>query len=94
MAANNKLYILFFYLVSWLSSIATAQDCTTDGLCDTHERCPVWAAEGECFRATAYMEQHCPASCKEAELTRQRGLGPDECGDLHERCSIWATAGK
>ena len=75
----------------------TAQECTSDGSCDKHERCPVWASEGECLRSKAYMAEHCPASCKEqgnvGSNKQKRVLGPDDCDDLHERCSLWAAAG-
>jgi hypothetical protein len=33
----------------WVPTI-TAQECANDGVCDTHERCVVWKAEGECYR--------------------------------------------
>jgi hypothetical protein len=33
----------------WAPTI-TAQECAKDGVCDTHERCAVWKAEGECYR--------------------------------------------
>lgn len=80
---------------SLLLPVASAQACTKDGACDKHERCPVWAGEGECLRSKAYMSEHCPASCQAPDATDrpQRALKPDECGDLHERCALWAQSG-
>ena len=31
-------------MMIWLT-VASAQECTKDGRCDTHERCPIWANE-------------------------------------------------
>lgn len=31
-------------MMIWLS-VSSAQECTKDGRCDTHERCPIWANE-------------------------------------------------
>ncbi|GKY95435.1 hypothetical protein MPSEU_000505000 [Mayamaea pseudoterrestris] len=84
-----------------LLSVVSGQECTKDGACDKHERCSVWAEEGECLRSTAYMQEHCPASCQllqqalgSDEEKTQRVLEPNECEDLHERCSLWAIAGE
>lgn len=33
-----------------LSGQSSGQECASDGSCDTHERCPVWRDEGECYR--------------------------------------------
>ena len=34
--------LLLIAVMLWLT-VASAQECTKDGLCDTHERCPIWA---------------------------------------------------
>jgi hypothetical protein len=41
-------YILGVLLVA---DPVLGQDCAANGACDTHERCPVWRAEGECIRS-------------------------------------------
>jgi hypothetical protein len=41
--------ILALASLLWAPTI-TAQECAKDGVCDTHERCAVWKAEGECYR--------------------------------------------
>jgi hypothetical protein len=35
-------------------ALAAAQDCTSDGLRDKHERCRVWKDEGECYKNEVY----------------------------------------
>lgn len=37
-------------LVSLWAPTVIAQECAKDGVCDTHERCSNWKAEGECYR--------------------------------------------
>ena len=75
-----------------LSRIAISQECTADGkLCDTHERCPFWKGEGECFKNADYMAKHCPASCFEDERV---DLADPECHDHHDSCPVWASVGE
>lgn len=82
--------------------IATAQECTADGRCDAHERCPVWKADGECIRAPVYMAEHCPASCAdiEDEGDGAETAAPNDaadgvaCADRHENCAQWAALGE
>jgi hypothetical protein len=92
MRSSNAFMMLKTLLISLflLSELAFAQDCTADGLCDTHERCPVWKNEGECVRNRSYMDEHCPAQC----IGNNVVLTKNECDDLHERCSVWAAAGE
>jgi hypothetical protein len=87
----KRLTMLRTLLISllFLSQNAFAQECTADGLCDTHERCPVWKNEGECVRNRSYMDEHCPAQCVGNNVVLKKG----ECDDIHERCSVWAAAG-
>jgi prolyl 4-hydroxylase len=61
---------LFCYLIMMIAtaSYTGAQECTADGRCDTHERCPVWREEGECHKTADYMHQYCPASCGTAAV--------------------------
>ena len=68
-----------------------AQECTADGRCDTHERCPVWKEEGQCLKNSSYMREHCPASCADYQKPKTRR---GECKDYHVRCPIWAEVGE
>lgn len=89
--------------------VVSAQECTADGgACDTHERCPIWKADGECVRSSAYMQTHCPASCEgvraelaDAKLTltaaakkKKQGAGSVKCQDRHDHCPQWAQLGE
>lgn len=62
------------------------------GKCDTHERCPVWADEGECEiqDSASYMLKHCPGSCAERKQAKK-----SNCEDkLPDRCPVWADLGE
>ena len=85
--------VLVAVLSSFSSSVlqCDAQECATDGACDKHIRCPVWAEEGECFRSKQYMNQHCPVSCR-SDVAVSSYL--KHCTDAHERCSVWAELGE
>lgn len=74
------------------ASRVSAQECSADGkLCDTHERCPVWKEDGECFKNEDYMKKTCPMSCLDENYpTKNNGT----CKDLHIRCSVWASLGE
>jgi ShK domain-like len=50
-------------------AFVSAQECSSANpeVCDQHERCGVWRAEGECQLNKRYMREVCPASC-ESEL--------------------------
>lgn len=51
--------VLLLLVVALTSSRQTvlAQECGADGVCDTHERCPVWKGEGHCTKNAAYMRE-------------------------------------
>jgi ShK domain-like len=90
--------------------ITLAQECGADGVCDTHERCSVWKEEGECTRSRAYMDKHCPVSCRDAAKEEPRKTTATtkpnsannnkssqlehECKDVHTRCPVWAELGE
>lgn len=80
------LLLLLGILVAW----AHAQDCLDDGTCDQHERCRVWAEEGECLLNKRYMDRYCAASCADQPSI----LAVGECGDQHPRCGLWASTGE
>lgn len=70
-----------------LAPLCRTQECTADGtLCDKHEKCSVWAQDGECIRNTQYMKTHCPAACT--------SLKEVVCEDVHPHCSQWAELGE
>ena len=73
----------------FLLQCSVAQECDTDGVCDTHVRCQVWKDEGECLRNFDYMDEHCPVACR--GVVRSSG---GECRDLHEHCKDWASLGE
>mmetsp|Transcript_9530 Transcript_9530/g.18323 ORF Transcript_9530/g.18323 Transcript_9530/m.18323 type:complete len:552 (-) Transcript_9530:1754-3409(-) len=96
-------------LVLILCHTTTAQECNArTGACDTHERCPVWAEEGECEASASYMREHCPGSCSSSagiaqhrrrEVSQSDDEESDEddeppCEDQIERCSVWAELGE
>jgi hypothetical protein len=85
------LWVTILWLLTLCTIISTAQECTSDGVCDQHERCEVWRAEGECLRNTVYMKKHCPVACRN-EVIRQ--LASNECSDVHGRCPVWAELGE
>lgn len=70
------------------------------GKCDTHQRCPVWADEGECNASRSYMLEHCPGSCAEKDMTKKKEKRRAQlqaevaCEDKHDRCSVWASVGE
>jgi prolyl 4-hydroxylase len=84
--------------------VVDAQECdAATGICDKHERCPVWRDEGECLRNNAYMTKHCPISCNlpaEAYFIKPTSEVGDEdeadrtCKDWHPNCHIWAELGE
>jgi len=75
-----------------LTSRVFAQECSADGkLCDTHERCPVWKEDGECFKNEDYMKKTCPMSCLDENYPTKNN---DKCKDLHIRCPVWASLGE
>ena len=87
------------------SSVKAQQSCNAETeLCDTHERCPVWAAEGECRLSRQYMLEHCPGSCSsENNAKRDASSSPTRnknkkaaavCEDKLERCAVWAKVGE
>jgi hypothetical protein len=53
--------------------VALQPECTSDGRCDTHERCKAWRDEGECRRSADYMIQYCPASCSASAASSSYG---------------------
>lgn len=64
--SNRTVSVTLLLFLSFLQ-VSLGQECTADGnLCDTHERCQAWQEEGECIRASAYMNKVCPASCSGA----------------------------
>ncbi len=75
---------------------ALGQQCDSNGLCDKHERCPVWKAEGECSREPDYMKKHCPVSCNvgRRKAAHVKPSDTDECKDQSHRCSVWADLGE
>ena len=91
-------------------AVVEAQEQSCDartGRCDTHERCPIWAVEGECRDSRRYMMEHCPGSC--AAISQQatsngtpsRSSGNSNknnkeppCVDKLERCALWADLGE
>lgn len=66
----------------------TSQECASNGACDSHERCPKWRDEGECYRSPSYMRRTCPVSCIDMKQSPRR----NECKDIHENCPIWFNA--
>ena len=91
---------LWLLLLRAVSVHGQACDSRT-GKCDTHERCPVWADEGECLSSTKYMLRYCPGSCgnlaqqrmKEREMQNVHDQ-PLTCEDKLERCSVYAELGE
>ena len=78
---------LFLQLL--LCHTTTAQECDArTGACDTHERCPVWAEEGECVASASYMKEYCPGSCSSsaviAQHRRRQLQSSDEAGGEEE----------
>ncbi|VEU43549.1 unnamed protein product [Pseudo-nitzschia multistriata] len=71
--------LLFFQKVD-------SQECGANGDCDSHQRCPLWEIEGECYRSPAYMANICPVSCSGMKGAPAR----TECYDVHKNCSDWA----
>jgi len=65
-----------------------SQECAANGTCDSHERCPTWKDEGECYRSPSYMKRICPVSCIDMKQSPRR----NECKDIHENCPIWFKA--
>jgi len=63
-----------------------SQECAANGDCDSHERCPVWKDEGECYRSPLYMKRVCPVSCYDMKQPPRR----NECKDTHESCHNWS----
>ena len=60
MMSCRTLLLLLLLLVA----TTHAQECDSrTGKCDQHERCTVWAEEGECDTSTSYMMVQCPGSC-------------------------------
>jgi hypothetical protein len=71
MRRMNKMipaYVLSFLL---LLRSTLGQDCASNGVCDSHERCPVWKEEGECELNKTYMNRYCPVSCGSTETPAQ-----------------------
>mmetsp|Transcript_34633 Transcript_34633/g.81651 ORF Transcript_34633/g.81651 Transcript_34633/m.81651 type:complete len:549 (-) Transcript_34633:247-1893(-) len=62
-----------------------SQECRADGSCDSHEQCPIWRDEGECYRSPTYMRETCKVSCDDME----ESPGRKECKDIHKNCPIW-----
>mmetsp|Transcript_9928 Transcript_9928/g.15257 ORF Transcript_9928/g.15257 Transcript_9928/m.15257 type:complete len:294 (-) Transcript_9928:2041-2922(-) len=87
-AINLFLYGIFHLMLFK----ASAQECSADGqLCDTHERCPVWKEDGECFKNEAYMKKTCPMSCLDENYPTKNS---STCKDHHIRCPVWASLGE
>lgn len=74
---------ILFCLIQQVSS----QECGADGTCDSHERCPSWKDEGECYRDPSYMKQYCPVACTDMKPVPRRNI---DCIDTHTNCSFWA----
>jgi hypothetical protein len=77
--------------LSFLATLASGQECTADGTCDTHERCAAWKEEGECYKNEEYMKKHCPASCADEDYPTKYDKA---CKDHHLRCPVWASVGE
>ncbi|CAB9526682.1 Probable prolyl 4-hydroxylase [Seminavis robusta] len=73
-------------------SFSVAQECDSNGNCDTHERCSVWVDEGECIRNQDYMKKYCPVACKNG--SSKTANSTSDCKDLHPRCRIWRELGE
>ena len=54
--------VLVLFLLSAENKVS-CQECNNYGVCDTHERCPIWKEAGECRLSKSYMEKYCPGSC-------------------------------
>ena len=95
---------LFFGHYSTRTTIVRAQECNArTGACDTHERCPVWAEEGECETSARYMKEHCPGSCTsssagiaqhQASRRQEQQDESESCEDQIDRCPVWAEVGE
>eukprot|EP00980_Cylindrotheca_fusiformis_P022269 scaffold9172_cov128-Cylindrotheca_fusiformis.AAC.1 len=68
------MFVRLLSLLLLLSFSAHGQECTSNGACDTHERCPVWKEEGECEDSKTYMSRYCPASCGVTETLEEEKL--------------------
>lgn len=68
-----------------------AQQCDNKGVCDTHERCPVWQEQGLCEEEKDYMTRHCPVSCN---MKHSKATPVASCVDAHPRCKVWADLGE
>jgi hypothetical protein len=60
--------LLSFVLLLWST---LGQECASNELCDSHERCTVWKEEGECELNKTYMKRYCPVSCGFTETPAQ-----------------------
>lgn len=89
------LRLLLLFVVCFATTVC-AQECTTDGVCDTHLLCPLWKKEGKCKKDAELMQKHCPASCyapvpvtQTAEelvtQTSQFGVQQEATGDKKEQ---------
>jgi hypothetical protein len=94
MMTKSKALLLLLLLTR--DSPGLAQECTADGKCDTHERCPVWRDQGECVQEKAYMNKYCPASCAHPMTLSDDNNSqvPLECKDYLERCPVFANLGE
>lgn len=83
-----------------LSAVPEVELCADGKPCiDIREKCPLWAAAGECDNNAAYMGKYCRLSCDHvllAEVVRVDTSAEDAlpCIDIHENCLFWATTGE
>lgn len=88
------LVLLLFCAIGVSYFPVSAQLCSKEG-CDTHERCAVWATEGECIREKKYMMEHCPGSCAGVEEELKEAVTKaTTCEDHHAHCPEWADLGE
>lgn len=76
--------VLQFFILLLIIQEGSSQECSSNGECDNHERCPTWKEEGECYRSSSYMKSNCAASCFDMKAPPW-----NECIDVHENCAIW-----
>ena len=98
----RKFQSMLLLLLLKLASLVKGQECLlvvdernpNDDIekCDTHERCPIWKQQGECYRNEEYMNIHCSASCYGVtDAFKKKKSTKNACEDHHDNCKTWAA---
>jgi ShK domain-like len=91
-------HVILILTLLHLNKLIAGHFCTTEGVCDEHERCPRWKVGSECLKNLTNKTQCCPACSdgekQEVDCDDTRRNDDTTCDDNQNHCSSWASNGE